>query len=123
MNPWVDSMSTFEQYANKEWEGVGESSLCIYRFRSGHPSGNKHPYDPDDWCRCLQVLRLLCGEDTEAQKRLLQRMGEHYNSKHWLALAQHYDELMTIFKSEWKTGHAPKTYHFMQEIYKEEVSM
>jgi hypothetical protein len=46
-------------------------------------------------------------------------MGEHYNSKHWLALAQHYDKLMTIFKSEWRTGHAPKTYRFMQEIYYE----
>jgi hypothetical protein len=58
----------------------------------------------------------LCGDDVAARKQLLKRIADHYDSPHWRALAQHYDELTRIFESEWDSRHAPKTYAFMKVI-------
>jgi len=112
-------MKTFKEYVFSPWESNGMSALCIYRFAHDNPGPNNIPYDPDDWSRCLQVLRIVCHDEITAIKRVLQELGNYYHSAEWKALAQHYDELMSIFTSEWDTNSAPKTYAYMQKIYEE----
>ena len=108
---------TFQEYAMQGWNFEGLSSKCIYGFYSGHVVKLNYPHDPDDLCRCIQVLRLLFKDNEQRKAELLNQIGEKYKSKQYLALAENWHELMRIFKEEWNYETAPKTYNFMERIY------
>lgn len=112
---------TFKEYVEQSWNYDGQSAKCIYGFATGNRTELNYPHDPDDWCRCLQVLRLLYSNNDSIKVYLLNRIGEHYKSKHYIALAENYYELMRIFKTEWESNLAQKTYNFMRRIYGEVV--
>lgn len=102
----------FKEYASRNWEGIGQSSLCLRDYRSSH----SYPYDPDDWCRCIQVLRMMFGDDDEKKREHILYVAKAINSKQWENIGNNYYRLMYIFQSEWENDRAPKTYHFMQKL-------
>ena len=102
----------FKAYAMQPWSGEGMSAQCLRDSRVSH----NHPYDPDDWCRCIQVLRLMFGDREEAKRLHILAVAEACNSKVWKNIGENYYELMRTFESEWEGCHAPKTYDLMQKL-------
>ncbi len=112
---------TFKDYALSNWAFDGMSAQTIYDFYQDYNRlGCNYPLDPDDLCRCIQVLRLIFRDNEEAKTRLLAKIGREKDSKEYKALSDNWIELMNIFKEEWETYSAPKTYDFMKKIYSEE---
>ncbi len=109
----------------------GASSAAIVRRLTGyaHPKfaqgrGWDHPHDPDDFVRCLKLLREV--------PELSPRIGEMAScSKAWASVCAHWAELESLLRSEasaWLEGgedvrdvrsqeaSAPQTYARMREI-------
>lgn len=112
---------TFKEYALEQWQYDGLSARTIYDFSIGRGVMRLiYPHDPDDLCRCIQVLRFLLKDDEEAKIKLLALLSKLHRSEHYEALAKNWHELMSIFKEEWDSNYAPKTYDFMKKIYASE---
>jgi hypothetical protein len=84
---------TFQTYALQSWNFDGLSAKCIYGFYGGHIPQLNYPRDPDDLCRCIQVLRMLFQDDEQRKIELLYDIGLKYNSKEYTALAQNWHEI------------------------------
>lgn len=109
-------MENFKEYCEQDWKYDGMSAKFIYGFAKKNKQEYAYPHDPDDLCRCIQVLRLLFGEDEYAKKYFLKTIGMIENSKQHKLLGDNWFELMLVFRSEWKQREAPNTYEFMQRI-------
>lgn len=73
-----------------------------------------HPYDPDDFNRCLLFL-----DSVPAARDNLHKVARI--SKYWEALIERWSEIENCFLDEvgldWsKAKHAPKTYALMREV-------
>lgn len=109
---------TFKEYALQPWLGDGLSANCLKDFRVSH----NYPHDPDDWCRCFQVLRLMFGDNENRKQAHILSVASQINSRVWKNIGENYHELQNIFMSEWDSNYAPKTYVFMQKMIKEELT-
>ena len=98
---------------------VGMSSVFMARRLSAHAGlrfpGHRikdepaHPYDPDDFGRCLGLLEAV------PELRLhIAKMAEY--GKVWAAYVEHWDELETLYKEESIGENAPKLYARMKEL-------
>ena len=96
-------VSNFKKYATQGWNYNGLSAKCIYGFVMNNRQEFNYPHDPDDLCRCIQVLRMLFRDNEEKKIDILRSIGATYNSKEYLALANNWNELMDILKSEWES--------------------
>lgn len=74
--------------------------------RNGGCDRNQHPLDPDDFGRCLRMVRLLGWRD---------RLTEVPMTPPWLSIAHRWDELAALYDEEYPTGRAPKLYALMKE--------
>ena len=98
---------------------VGMSSVFMARRLAplaglqfpGHriPDEPAHPYDPDDFGRCLGLL-----EAVPELREHVPKMAEH--GKVWAAYVEHWDELETLYKEESIGENAPKLYARMKEL-------
>lgn len=109
-----DVKMTFKKYALENWNYDGQSALCL--FDNNQPT--RYPYDPDDWCRCIQVLRKMFNNNEEAKRKHILLVAEVRNSRVWKNIGDNYYELQMIFMSEWDSCSAPKTYEFMKRLEK-----
>jgi hypothetical protein len=105
-------------FANGE-TGVSSEAIAYKMVDiAGKLAARTHPRDPDDFKRCLKLLRRI----PEIRPRL-REMREV--SPHWKALVDHWEKVEDSFMAEvgeWLTNEhsakrASKTYKLMQEIY------
>jgi hypothetical protein len=109
---------SFKSYALESWAYDGLSAQTIYGFANNRVEvGCNYPHDPDDLCRCIQVLRLLLKDDESAKVLLLSKLADAKGSREYKALADNWIELMKIFCEEWDCCEAHRTYAFMKKIY------
>ena len=109
-------MKTFKQYIDQGWEYNGNSAQCLYGIFTGHTVKLNIPHDPDDLCRVLQCMRLM---PLDRRREILRECADFYDSEEWRTLYHNWNELMDIFSKEWNSNSAPKTYDFMNKLYKE----
>jgi len=107
----------FKSYALSRWEFNGNSAKCLYGIHVNNPMECNYPLDPDDLCRCIQVLRFMFGEyEGIICQHHIEKVAEFYQSDVWIRYACDWDKLIEIFKTEWELPSAPKTYALMQKI-------
>ena len=100
-----------------KWFGsgqVGSSSKAMALAVTDAPSGNDHPWDPDDFNRCLLFLEAV----PEARNHMDKVAAL---SPTWARLVARWDEIEASFIAEvgrdWcKAKRAPKTYALMKSI-------
>lgn len=124
-------MKSAKEYCQEHWRYEGASAQYVYTLLRdpANKAEANYPHDPDDLCRCIQVLRGRFSDCESSQAKglaivaLKTRTREPLTAKSvaekYQALAENWKELMTIFKSEWEQNRLPKTYAFMQKIYSE----
>jgi len=112
-------MNNFYTYAMQSWEFEGQSAKTLYATHNGHLIDCNYPHDPDDLCRCIQVLRLLFQDNQLRKMSLMKEVARKYKSREWRLLNKNWEQLIEIFESEWGKQSAPKTYQFMQDLYNE----
>jgi len=109
--------NTFKEYALDRWGINGQSAKCLYGIHVNNPMECNYPHDPDDLCRCIQVLRFMFGEfEGPICQHHIEEVAEHYKSKVWERYADNWDKLIETFKTEWETGTAHETYALMEKI-------
>lgn len=108
-------MKTFKQYIDENWKYNGNSATCMFGVYQKNYLEHNYPHDPDDLCRILQALKLVKRD----HRKMILSVATHYNSMQWMGLYQNWNELISIFQTEWNNNKAPKTYAFMQKIYSE----
>ncbi|MDZ4341323.1 MAG: hypothetical protein U1E51_02665 [Candidatus Binatia bacterium] len=100
-----------------KWFGqgqVGASSRAMALAAVGMPNDGSHPYDPDDFNRCLLLL--------EAVPEIRQHMDRVAAiNKTWAKLVDRWGEVEQCFLDEvgldWQWGrHATRTYELMKQI-------
>ncbi len=69
------------------------------------------PHDPGDFGRCLGLLLAV----PEMRPHIPLLADGH--GQHWAALANHWDELESMYREELPSGVAPKLYARMQELF------
>lgn len=98
--------------------GVSSETMALWLgFREKNNkrwSWGNHPHDPDDFDRCLKLLR-----DVPGLREILPRMAEV--SPVWAALVKRWDEIERCHLDEvglgWtKARSAPKTYDLMRSV-------
>jgi hypothetical protein len=94
--------------------GISSETMAAHLAELPKPRRTYHPLDPDDFNRCLLLLK----EIPELRERL-PRMKTA--SKVWSQLVDRWDEVEQAFLSEaglgWCNGvGAPRTYQLMKEI-------
>ena len=93
---------------------VGASSKAMALAVLGIKNDGSHPYDPDDFNRCLLLLK--------AVPEIRQHMDKvAAMNKTWERLVERWEELELCFLAEvgldwWKAKSAPKTYALMKSI-------
>lgn len=95
---------------------VGASSIAIWSHMMGvtPKRGWSHPYDPDDFSRCLRLLRMI----PEWAPRIHEMARR---SPAWASLASRWAEIAACMEEEvgwdWSKGRsAPRTYALMKSI-------
>jgi hypothetical protein len=93
---------------------VGASSKAMAMAVAGIKVGKSHPSDPDDFNRCLLLLR-----DVPEIKQHMDKVAALSDT--WAELVARWDEVESTFLSEvgldWTKGNtAPKTYKLMKSI-------
>ena len=93
---------------------VGASSKAMACAAAGLPGDKSHPYDPDDFNRCLLLLEAV-PEIRDCMDNVAGISGT------WAKLVNRWDEVEQCFLDEvglnWsKARSAPKTYELMKEI-------
>lgn len=116
------SVSAESQRAIVEWlattrTGVSSETIAFWVGFGIRRSFASHPYDPDDFDRCLQLLDAV----PELRSQLLVMRGI---SDAWARLVNRWNEVETMHLAEvglgWtKARHAPQTYALMKLILKE----
>lgn len=101
-------------------DDVGASSQYMaFVLGTGPLCERRHPLDPDDFGRCHRLLEAV--EGLRERVPLMAVCGQS-----WKVLAEHWDELETLYREELPTGNAPRLYTRMQELFatiiKEQVS-
>lgn len=96
---------------------VGLSSKAMACCVLGIKNDNSHPYDPDDFNRCLLFLKAV--PEVRGCFDEIAKM-----SNEWKALIENWEAIETMFLCEvdfdWlKNRHAPNTYDFMNKVLTE----
>lgn len=112
----MEKYNNFREYALGNWEMDGMSAKCLYGVRHHISVPCAYPHDPDDLCRCIQVLRLMFGDDDNACITHVEKVSNFHDSVVWRRYAKRWSELISLFMTEWKSPSAPKTYALMKEI-------
>ena len=94
--------------------GVSSETIALYLGFGKLPRLHSHPWDPDDFHRCLKLL-----ERVPELRDELHRMAAV--SPTWAALVERWGEVEESFLDEvgmgwWKARRAPRTYDLMQRI-------
>lgn len=99
-------------FAHGETGVSSEAMACVIagiKPNSRWGAFGNHPSDPDDLKRCIRFL------DAVPDARLhMDKVAKI--SKVWANLVKNWDELEAMFKEEFPTGQAPKTYQRMKEL-------
>lgn len=93
---------------------TGTSSLTIAHVLGGiaMPRRPDIPYDPDDFGRCLRLVRLMGWRDR------LGEVADAYPRTAWPGIIEAWNDLVDLYEEERPTGRAPKCYARMQDIIK-----
>lgn len=89
---------------------VGSSSKALAGVLCGFAGDNdSHPYDPDDFRRCVELLNAVPGS-----RKLLHHAKDLGGA--WPALVDNWRELEGLLIEELPNGKAPKLYNRMKEL-------
>lgn len=97
--------------------GISSEAIVSHLYKIPlNQYGLDHPYDPDDFKRCVKLLRW--------SPEVRERFGEMRTaSRQWARLVDHWDEIERTFVEEvgedwnWLRGKtAPRTYFLMKRI-------
>ena len=101
-------MNNFRNYANSMWRLDGLSARTIFSVKYGFEEPCNYPHDPDDLCRCIQVLRRLFGTNEERIVAHLQKVAEQHRSDVWERYANNWIQLIELFHTEWEESTTKK---------------
>ena len=94
---------------------TGVSSRTIAHVLGGVPIhvNSNYPYDPDDFGRCLRLVRLMGWRDR------LHEVSERYPNTAWPGIIDAWDEIAALYDEEAPSGRAPKCYALMLRLRRE----
>ena len=114
--PAKESTGLTAWYASDDTGSSSRYMAYVLGKLAGDPSWrgaeNAHPYDPDDFGRCVRMLR--AAPNLREHLSAMERCGPV-----WLKYVEHWAEMERLYDEEFPRGKAPKLYDLMQRLRRE----